>query len=484
MVGQPGGCIRPVGRVELLAQCPVGSEQRRAEATRDSEVAPDARSDARQGAVQAMLDVELDARCDARQRAVQAIAARVLGELFGGASANGHSALPSLYALLDARLCACEPERGDLRALAPCSEVNLALGRLVAIIQGEYLAHTDVIWPKRELEYAVRLALVSRIQSEPRLRERAHRLRSCAGLAETAMEQHYSRVLLEQWQAQRIAYAPQPAGVLRTALLERCLVHFPYTRNYRLLTAAELRLLQQSAPPLLIRTAHCQSLSPARHQRLEAELAQLRKLAVCQTKRAHPPWHKQTIAVCGSGPLPVTGLMLHTMTGARVSLIERDASAANVSRALVEQLERLRVLDAGAVQVVEGDVATLVPSANIVVVASLVDHAAKLRLVEHLRAAGVDSGLSSLLLRSASSICAELAYEPVDTLMFSDPSLPFCGESVPATDRDQRTERLVSSAREVLNDTELYRPVQLSGAAPSTVSWLRDLLVQLRAAAR
>ncbi|HTU63550.1 MAG TPA: nicotianamine synthase family protein, partial [Polyangiales bacterium] len=271
---------------------------------------------------------------------------------------------------------------------------------------------------------------------------------------------------------------------LRTALLERCLVNFPYTRNYRLLTAAELRLVQQPAPPLLIRAAHCQSLSRAQHQRLEAELGQLRRLAHSGiSKRAQRPWHKQTIAVCGAGPLPVTGLMLHTLTGAAVSLIERDESAVLVSRALIAQLERLQVLEARAVQVIHADVATFVPCADVVVVASLVDNAAKLQLVEHLRAAGHASGLSALLLRSASSICAELAYEPVDTLMFSDPSLPFCGESVPATDLEHRAERLVSSATEVLNDTELYRPVQLSGAQPSAVSWLRDLLVQLRAAA-
>jgi len=463
MVGQPGGCIRPAGRVTVLrAQCPVGSEQRRAEATRQIEVEPHERH-------------------DAQERAVQAISARVLSELFGSASPQAHSALPSLYALLDTRMRACHPERGDLRALAPCTEVNLALGRLVGIIQGDYVAHTDAAWPKRELEYAVRVALLSRIQSEPRLLERAHRLRSCAGLAETAMEQHYSRALLEQLRSKRTAFVPQPAGALRTAQLESCLVDFPYTRNYRLLTAAELRLLEQSAPPLLIRTAHCRSLSRAQRQRLEAELAQLRKLASAQRERL--PWHKQTIAVCGAGPLPVTGLMLHTLTGARVSLIERDETAVYVSRALVEQLERLQVLEAGAVQVVHGDVATLVPRADIVVVASLVDNAAKLQLVEHLRAAGPGSGLSSLLLRSASSICAELAYEPVDTLMFSDPSLPFCGESVPATDLEQRAERLVSSATEVLNDTELYRPVQLCGAQPNSVSWLRDLILQLRAAA-
>jgi hypothetical protein len=384
-----------------------------------------------------------------------------------------------LHALLDARLRACDPARGDLRALAPCAEVDLALGRLVAIIQGDYAAHThsDDVWPEQDLEHAVRVALLQRIQADSGLRERAHRLRSCAGVGETAMEQHYSRALLTQLASVHRPYEQQPPGALRTELLERCLVKFPYTRNYRLLTTAELRLLQHPAPPLLIRTAHVLSLSRAQRQRLEAELAQLRLLAM---RKPALPWHKQTIAVCGSGPLPVTGLMLHTLTGARVSLIEREPNAVSVSRALIDQLERLQVLEAGAVRVVHGDVAELTPRAEVVLVASLVGNAAKLQLVRRLREA---AGLQALLLRSASSLCAELAYEPVETLRFSDPSLAFCGESVPASDLVQRAERIVCSAKEVLNNTELYRPVQLRAASASSVSWLRDLLVQLRAAA-
>ena len=458
MVAEPSGCIRPSGRV-LRAQCPVSSEQTRAEATRPDEV-----------------EAAADGTKDAQQRVVRAIGARVLCELFG----SEDRPLPSLYALLDARLRACRPAHGDLRALAPCDEVNLALGRMVAIIQGDYGIDTDGALASRELEHAVRVALVQQIRSEPGLRERAQRLRRVAGLAEAAMEQHYSGELLAQLQAARTPFVSQPAGALRTALLERCLIKFPYMRNYRLLTATELRLLEHPAPPLLLRAAHCQRLSPAQRQRLEAELLQLRRLAV---RDHHPvPWHTQTVAVCGAGPLPVTGLMLHTWTGARVSLYERNHAAVEVSRALVAELERLQVLEAGAVQVIEGDVALLTPRAEVVVVASLVDNAAKLQLVEHLREASAQSGLTALLLRSASSICAELAYEPVDTLRFSDPSLPFCGESASVSDLTARTERLVSSAREVLNDTELYRPLHRLRAQSATAGWLRDLLAQLRAA--
>lgn len=459
MVSEPSGSFRPAGAGELRADRRVTGEQTRAEAT---------------------IEIAADERRDAQACAAQRISARVCNELFGSANPRSDSALPSLYALLDARLRACDPARADLRALAPCEEVDLALGRLVAIIQGDYAAHSEDSWPNQELEQAVRVALLRQIQSDPGLRMRAHRLRSCAGLAETAMEQHFSRALLEQLTSVRRPFVQQPVGALRTELLERCLAKFPYTRNYRLLTAAELRLLQHPAPPLLLRTAHVRSLSRAQRQRLEAELAQLRLLGA---RRPALPWHEQTIAVCGAGPLPVSGLMLHTLTGARVSLIERDHSAAMLSRALIGQLERLQVLDAGAVRVVEADVAELTPRAHVVLVASLVDDAAKQQLVRRLRAAGGETGLHALLMRSASSLCAELAYEPVDTLRYSDPSLPFCGESVPASDVVQRVERLVCSAKEVLNDTELYRPVQLASAPAKHVSWLRDLIAQLRAAA-
>jgi hypothetical protein len=453
MSGQPSGGFEPSGAVELRAQCSVSPEQTRAEATRS-------------------ISSSTSERHGARQRAVQALCASVLYELFGCAELRSHTTLPSLFALLDARMRKCAPERGELSALAPCPEVNAALGRLVAIIQGDH--ELD-----RELEQAVRLDLVQRIQAEPRLRARAHRLRSIAGVAETAMEQHYSQALLAQLSEVQRPLGPQPAGGLRTELLERCLVNFPYTRNYRLLTAAELRLLQHPAPPLLIRSTHWEDLSRAQRQRLEAELAQLR-LRVARRELRELSWHKQTFAVCGAGPLPVTGLMLHTLTGARVSLIERDARAVEMSRALVVQLERLQVLERGAVSVVHADVAELTPRAEVVLVASLVDNAAKLQLTERLRVGDRAPGFHALLLRSAGSLCAELAYEPIETLCFTDPSLPFCGESVPATDVAQRTERLVRSAREVLNNTELYRPVQHSAAA---ASWLRELIVQLRAAA-
>ncbi|HET8937142.1 MAG TPA: hypothetical protein VFN67_27060 [Polyangiales bacterium] len=456
MVSEPSGCFRPAGAGELRSPRIASAEQTRAEAT---------------------IDLPADQRRDAQAHAAQVICARVLGELFGSASRRVNTALPSLYALLDARLRACDPARGDLRALAPCPEVDLALGRLVAIIQGDFAAQADDTWPNQALEQAVRVALVQQIQADPALRQRAHRLRSCAGLAETAMEQHFSRALIAELAAVQRPYVLAPAGALRTDLLERCLVNFPYMRNYLLLTAAELRLLQHPAPALLLRTPHVQALSRAQRQRFEVELAQLRLLSARHTTVA---WHKQTFAVCGAGPLPVTGLMMHTLTGARVSLIERDATAVSVSRALIEQLERLQVLEAGAVRVVHADVAELTPRADVVLVASLVDDAAKLQLVQRLREA---PGLQAVLLRSASSLCAELAYEPVDTLRYSDPSLPFCGESVPASDVLPRPERLLCSAKEVLNNTELYRPVQLSAAPISDVSWLRELLSQLRAAA-
>lgn len=402
--------------------------------------------------------IDAQAHYDARKATAQALSGRVLDELFGS---------HSIHDALDARLRACDTARSDLRALAPCVEVNALLGRVVSIIQGDYGAPP----PDPETELLVRIALEQQIAAEPLLRERAGRIRRSAAVAETAMEQHYSRTLCAELQAVREPFSPQVAGRLRTALLERCLINFPYTRNYRLLTLAELRLLQHPAPPLLLRAAHAARLPLAQRQRFEIELAKLRARAARGTALGC----EHTVAVCGSGPLPLSGLMLHTFTDARVQLIERDTSAVAQSRALIAELERLQIIAAGKVEVVHADLAEHTPRAHVVLVASLVDNTVKQQLVQRLRASDT---LHALLLRSASSLCAELAYEPVDTLQLTDPSLPFCGEQVPATDVQHRSEHLVCSAREVLNNTELYRPLPL-GAADAT-RWLQELLCQLR----
>ena len=185
------------------------------------------------------------------------------------------------------------------------------------------------------------------------------------------------------------------------------------------------------------------------------------------------PLREQTIAVCGCGPLPISGLMLHAWTGARVLLIDRDPRAVRAAEAWVEVLERMQVLDPGAVSVAEGEVAQLdALHVDLILVASLVDAPAKHALAQQLAAAG-SLRPHTLLFRSAGGTCAELAYEALDTAAIRDSGWLFAGESLPrhqvftgltplqaaacGVSADASSEVFVIAPRQVLNSTELFR---------------------------
>jgi hypothetical protein len=286
------------------------------------------------------------------------------------------------------------------------------------------------------------------------------------------------------------------------------LAPFPYTHNYLQLLAAEVALLDQRPVPVLLRDRELFALSPAARQSFRSERDKLRAFAAVSSQASA----EQTIAVCGCGPLPISGLLLHTWTGARVLLIDRDPSSIDAARAWVHELERLSVLEAGAVRVLNADVSQLEFATtdaaarsggptrlrcDVMLVASLVDHAAKLRLARRLRVAA-DGAPHTLLLRSATALCAELAYEPVDTGAINHLRLPFCGESLPSNqvcagvDAESAARRgvpaaasselLVLAHRNVLNSTEVYRRLALSDAQLSELAALEQLMVAAHAA--
>lgn len=170
----------------------------------------------------------------------------------------------------------------------------------------------------------------------------------------------------------------------------------------------------------------------------------------------------------------MTGLALHALTGAHMTLIDIDPHSAARAEALVRELERLHVLDRGAVQVLVADAAD--PSAwgrdsDVVLVASLVPLDAKQALMHMLPAVSGRRPVD-VLLRSAAGLCAELIYEPVPTAALSSLGLPYCGESVPAhlitagltalvaavrgATSPSSSELKVTAHESVLNTTELY----------------------------
>jgi hypothetical protein len=403
-----------------------------------------------------------DTLCSVREHCEQ-----LLVELFGrevAASATAARAGASVYELLARRHSACHVSRGDLRALAPCSEVNRSLGRLVAIIQGDHAPHT--LQPDSSHEQALRAQLLARLDACPELGARARHLRSIAGLAEHALEQHWSNQLLPRVRSLSPMSHLAPIGPLRVRALAACFEGFPYTRNYLRLTAAELGLLERPARPQVLRTAERRALPPDLGRDFERALLQLNAAHAPDHAQMPTPWPARTITVGGCGPLPVTGLLLHASTGARVQLLDRDTSALTAAQTWVSELERLNVLERGAVSVREADIAnlTLTPQspADALLIASLVDTQAKEQLACRWQQQPVNA---LLLLRSARGLCAALAYQPVATYRVSHLALPFCGESVPEHLVEPGEHNvLVRAPRAVLNTTELFRSLPLSAA--------------------
>lgn len=396
---------------------------------------------------------------------------RTIGELFGWQFTRARSTAPAIFEQLVAAYGRDAPDAGDLRALAPAPLLDRSLKRLVSIIQGDYDGTAEGAWQARSavFELAIAQRLLLRIRSQPPLSERARWLRRFAGAAEAAMEHHYSERLLAQVQALKRPFPAAPHGRQRTHSLELCLFDFPYARNYLQLSAAERALLLSTAPPALLRDREYATLEPGDRRAFIALRSELH--AAHGTARA--PLREQTIAVCGCGPLPISGLMLHTSTGARVVMIDRDPSAVRAAQAWVEALERLQVLDPGAVSVSEGEVAQLdALHFDLILVASLVDAPAKLALAQQLVAART-ARTHTLLFRSAGGTCAELAYEALDTVAIRSSGWQFAGESLPrhqvftgltplraaacGVSADASSEVLVIAPRQVLNSTELFR---------------------------
>jgi hypothetical protein len=414
------------------------------------------------------------ARSDARQ-----ISERINAEVFGREFADGVSVhdltAPSILPELLPRYRSGNPHTGQFPDLEPSPIVNEHLSRLVAIARSEFDQTVDrrLHSPLHGLE--VRERVIARIHADSTLRHHAQQLRRMAAIAESALEHHYAARLLEDLHRAQPPWTGASHGARRLQRLIGYVSRFPYIDNYLHLVRAELALLRAETSPVFVRDRELARLSAA--ERRAVELAQ-RAAAYSRLESARAfPLRERSFVVCGCGPLPLTGLMLHASTSARVTLLDRDPVSARSAEAFVEELERLQVLDRGAVRVVIGDAA--VPNAwlgahDVVLVASLVPTAAKLELARALPAANGGKPLR-LLLRSAAGLCAELLYEAVPTGQISSSSLPFCGESVPAhqvaagltasaaavrnTPAPASTELVAVADESVLNTTELYRSI-------------------------
>ena len=306
----------------------------------------------------------------------------------------------------------------------------------------------------------------------------------------------------------------------RFQALRHALAPFPYIESYVQLIRAELRLLQASPAPLFLRDRAVSRLSVIERRELralqlqtEAFLAARGAWPACLARlppqsRGPEPWGDRTIAVCGCGPLPISGLLLHAATGAELVLIDESARALDAARELVDALAGAGLLERSAMQFRLSDAAALrygrglpphpdnVPC-DALLVASLIAQAVKLRLAQSLRAVAPSTALA-LIVRSAGGLCADLIYERVPTEQLGQLPLVFCGESVPrhqvfeslpaaTAARCESSalgsrELLVIADPQVLNSSELYyrMPRLQMAEAPLARPWSARYLERVR----
>jgi hypothetical protein len=409
----------------------------------------------------------------------------VAAELFGGSPLEHGS---SIYAQLCALEARCDPTRADFAALSPSLALDRCLGRLVEIVRGRF----DSSLSDRSRS-VIAATLACRIAGDPALEGKAHAIRRVAGIAEAQMEHHFSASLRHTLAAR----SRPPEGVRDPArALRAAFTAFPYFDSYARLIRAEVALLEQPVVPLFVQRDRALELAPSAG-RLLAEL-QVHCAEALGSRRPAPlqvgGLAGKTIAICGCGPLPLTGMLFALATGAHVVLIDRDPRALREAAALVRELQRVGVLPADAFTMREADAGELDygPEAcsrerhvacDVVLVASLVPHTVKLRIAQRVREASSRTPLA-LVLRSATGLCAELAYEPVRTEQISGLGLVYCGQSAPweARSSAERAATRAAFARppelrvvahpSVLNTSELYvrTPCALThdplGAAP------------------
>ncbi|MEM9132320.1 MAG: nicotianamine synthase family protein [Actinomycetota bacterium] len=315
------------------------------------------------------------------EAAALGLLAEILGPPLDGDESSIHG---TLAGLLDKAMA------GDGGALAPSPVVNTTLGRLV-----ELATTTAHDWVRSSDDcVGFHAAVVGRVgatlAADPELARRAELVRRAAAVAEVAMESHFATVIIDRAVAALAQPDDGPVASDPKGRLARILEPFPYVDNYELLVGAELAAVER---------------------------------------------RPERIVFCGAGPLPLTGLLWHLETGARVRLVELDPALAERAQVLVDVLGRLGIVDPGAFEVGVGDaVDARIDDADLVVVASLIGNetvrAVVARSADRSRAPAAVG--QRVLVRSARGLVAHFVYECVALSGLAGLGLSHVGTIAPA----------------------------------------------------
>ena len=278
-----------------------------------------------------------------------------------------------------------DEEKNDTRsgkyALTPCSLVNRCLSRAVDMVNSVYTPDKlQSLW--REIE------------SSPETARQIANLRDIAIHAEGSMEQeamnlvflvagHYEKTLGGMVRERAWSINPRPS---RVDLL-RCLVvdvpqslqtqHgttiypgmvFRYFDNYVEIVKAELQLL--ATPAVLQDTSNTGAMvqflntnpvfrqSLTRQSNLDSEFDQM-FVANFPELFGYPSLKKKTFTFVGAG-FPLTGIILHIETGARVNLVDYDEEAVNNARKFLKLTDSIGITQPGYIRVILADAADVV----------------------------------------------------------------------------------------------------------------------------
>ena len=245
---------------------------------------------------------------------------------------------------------------------------------MVGVLQGAEVAASNA-----SVGTAVDRLMMKRVDGCATLSARADVLRRISAEAEAEMERYFSK----RW------LALLTADAVSSLSFDHIVSQFPYHEGYRELVAAEARLLA----------------SPER------------------------------IVFGGGGPLPISGVLLASMTGAEIVLVDADAEASEHASRLIEALETCGFIRQRQLSVLHENLAeiSLDKPCSAIIVASLVDPEAKIRLAERLTKRVADrSAVPLLILRSAIGMCARLAYRRAPREAVVASGLKYIGEVVPA----------------------------------------------------
>ncbi len=468
----------------------------------------------------------------------------------------------SIYHQLKPLFDRCDPGNNDFSALKPSPIVNANLSKLVGYLcrhlgehglptgetEGRVLERTA---EQDHLHLAATHRLLDRIENDPAFGKRAELLKQIAAAAESELERHFADLINQRLESgflpsgnldpykmkglrgqalSRVAetqalnerelgglavpdLALDDEALTRIEMAKILLSRFPYVCNYELMLLAELAMLQQPLAPRFV----SERMLAGKGGAIDAALVEHLDNAIAGMAAHLSPSSQDTlslrnwsIAICGSGPLPMSALFLHLFTGATIHLIDDDQAAIERSKRLIANLERLEILPPGVLTthhvnagrlnfrpsgMVEGTLPGDAVACDAVMIASLVDADAKASIAKQFSS---QVSPEFLIMRSAAGLSAKLAYDPVPTETVSRSLLAYCGETLPAPqvathlDRTEAILRRVASVAspdvlaiahpDVVNTTEIYRKLQPIGdvipelgAFMTIEDWIKEL---------